>query len=186
MLSPRISKSIIRRALLAVPCSLFPVLLLLGCKSTPTPAPHTEATPAPSITYPARPTTPPASFKLFHHYDSSFTLTTPDKATDDQLAALVWQLRDAARTHTFDKLHIPQKDVDAGGANVWFHIYRGTKCAGEKYTDGKLPCGNSYHASADYTYSLINSKPWDKGVLLHDEKETPLWNPDAPYIPTHP
>ena len=156
------------------------VLLLIGCNSTS--APKTDATrtaaPAPAPTIP-RPTATPAPFKLFHYYENSFTLTTPDNATDDEIAALVWQLRDATRTHTLDKLHLSQKDVDAG-STTWFHIYRGTKCASEKYTEGKLPCGASYHATGDYTYS---KRVWDKGILLHDEKETELWNPDAPYTP---
>src|SRR5215472_7277450 len=157
------------------------VLLLLGCNSTPTTAPKTDASAvaAPAPTTP-RPTVTPAPIKLFHYYNSSFTLTTPNNATDDEIAALVWQLRDATRTHTLDKLHLSQKDVDASSTS-WFHIYRGTKCASEKYTEGKLPCEAAYHASGDYTYS---SKPvWDKGILLHDEKETQLWNPDAPYTP---
>jgi hypothetical protein len=160
---------------------VFPTVLLLGCNSTP--APKTDTTPAPAPTpvlAPTRPTATPAPFKLFHYYNSSFTLTTPDNATDDEIAALIWQLRDAARTRTFDKLKLSQKDVDAG-TTTWFHIYRGTKCASEKYTEGKLPCGASYHASGDYTYS--SKSVWDNGILLHDEKETRLWNPDAPYTP---
>ena len=157
-------------------------LALLGCKSTPAPTttPAAKPTPAPAATYPPRPTATPAAFKVFHYYNNSFTLTTPDKATDDEIAALVWQLRDATRTHTLDKLKISQKDADAG-STTWFHIYRGTKCASEKYTTGKLPCEASYHATGDYTYS---KKPvWDRGILLHDEKETQLWDPDAPYTP---
>ena len=158
-------------------------IALIGCKPNPTPTPKTEATsaatPAPTTTTP-RPTAAPASFKLNHYYNSSFTLTTPDDATDDQIAALVWQLRDAARTRTFDKLHLSQKDVDAG-STTWFHIYRGTRCASEKYTQGKLPCEAAYHASGDYT--LSKNPLWDKGVLVHNEKETQLWNPDAPYTP---
>jgi hypothetical protein len=160
---------------------LLGVLSLAGCNSTP--APKTEATPAatpaPAPTIP-RPTTAPAHFKLYHYYNNTFTLTTPDKASDDEIAALIWQLRDAARTHNLDKLHLSQKDVDASSTS-WFHIYRGTKCASEKYTEGKLPCEAAYHASGDYTFSSKHN--WDKGVLLHDEKETQLWNPDAPYTP---
>jgi hypothetical protein len=165
------------------PLTLLTLAILLGCNSTPTPAPTATPAatpiPAPTPTTP-RPTATPASFKLFHYYNNSFTLTTPDNATDDQIASLVWQLRDAARTHTLDHLKLSQKDVDASSTS-WFHIYRSTKCASEKYTEGKLPCEASYHATGDYTYS---SKPvWDKGILLHDEKETQLWNPDAPYTP---
>ena len=155
-------------------------LLFFGCKSAPPPAPA-PAQSEPAATYPTRPTTPPSSFKIFHHANSTFTLTVPESATDDQISALVWQLRDAARTHTFDKIHIPQKQVNADGANVWFHIYRGTKCAPEKYAPGEPPCGGSYHAAADYTLDTHTTPPWDKGVLLHGEDHpTLLWDPDAP------
>ncbi|HWB32246.1 MAG TPA: hypothetical protein VG714_03640 [Acidobacteriaceae bacterium] len=79
------------------------LIFFAGCKSAPPAAPATEPpAPAPAATYPARPTTAPAPFKIFHHGNSSFTLTVNDKATDDQLSSLVWQLRDAARTHSFD------------------------------------------------------------------------------------
>ena len=157
-------------------------LALAGCKSHPLPpeshnAQMQLASAPPPIT--ARPNVPAPPFKVFHRGESSITLVTRENASDDEIAALVWQLRDAARTHTLDKLHLSQKDVDAG-TTTWFHIYRGTKCASEKYTEGKLPCGASYHAAGDYTYS---KRVWDKGVLLHDEKETELWNPDAPYTP---
>jgi hypothetical protein len=148
----------------------------------PPPPPHKKA-----ATYPTRPTTPPPPFKIFHHANSTFTLTVAPAATDDEISILVWQLRDAARTHTFDHLHIPQKQVDADGTTVWFHIYRGTKCAPEKYAPGEPPCGGSYHAAGDYTLDTHTQPAWDKGVLLHDEHPTLLWDPDAPYnSATHP
>ena len=163
---------------------LYLPLLLIGCKSTPTPAPTTTTNATPTATYPARPTTPPAPFKIFHHANSTFTLTVAPNATDDEIAALVWQLRDAARTHSFDKLHIPQKDVDADGSTVWFHIYRGTKCAPEKYAPGEPPCGASYHAAGDYTFAPKTNPPWDSGQLdPGNDHPTNLWNPDAPYTP---
>ncbi|MGA8938605.1 MAG: hypothetical protein WB439_05505, partial [Acidobacteriaceae bacterium] len=98
----------------------------------------------------------------------------------------IYQLRTAAHTHTFDKLGIPQAKVDARDPMVWFHIYRGPKCASEKYTDGKLPCGGSYHATGDYTFGGGPNHQWDDGVLLHhtptgDDQDTKLWNPNAPY-----
>ena len=155
-------------------------LLLIGCKSAPA-TPTTETTPA--ATYPPRPTTPPAPVKIFHHANSTFTLTVKETATDDAIASLVWQFRDAARTHTFDKIKIPQKQVDADGSNVWFHIYRGAKCAPEKYAPGNPPCGGSYHASGDYTF-VPRPTPWDKGQLFHDaDHPTDLWDSDAPYTP---
>jgi hypothetical protein len=162
-------------------------LLLLGCKSAPpaAPTPTTETTPA--ATYPARPTTPPPTFKIFHHANSTFTLTVAPNATDDQISALLWQLRDAARTHSFDRLKIPEKQVDADGSTVWFHIYRGPKCASEKYASGTPPCGPSYHAAGDYTLAPPRKTPptplWDQGQLNHGDAQTDLWNPDAPYTP---
>src|ERR1035438_8150455 len=132
---------------LSIPLLLLP-LLLLGCKSIPppAPAPAPDTTPPPThparpatppapnpppppppppathpppaATYPARPATPPAPFKLFHHANSSFTLVVKETASDDAISSLVWQLRDAARTHTFDALHIPQKQVDSDRKSV--------------------------------------------------------------------
>jgi hypothetical protein len=167
----------------SIPLLLLLPLLLLGCKSAPAPAPTPAAETTPAATYPPRPTTPPAPFKIFHHANSTFTLVVRETATDDQIAALVWQLRDAARTHTFDKIHLPQKQVDADGSNVWFHIYRGAKCAPEKYAPGNPPCGGSYHASGDYTF-VPHPTPWDKGQLFHDQDHpTDLWDSDAPYTP---
>ena len=156
-------------------------LLLIGCKSAPPPAPASAAETTPATTYPARPTTPPPTFKIFHHANSSFTLTVAPTATDDEISTLVWQLRDAARTHSFDHLKIPQKQVDADGSTVWFHIYRGAKCAPEKYAPGNPPCGASYHAAGDYTLAPKTTPPWDKGQLNHGDAQTDLWNPDAPY-----
>src|ERR1019366_2178402 len=79
---------------------------------------------------------------------------------------------------------IPQKQVDADGPTVWFHIYRGAKCAPEKYAPGEPPCGGSYHASGDYTLDTHTNPPWENGVLLHGEDRTSLWDADAP--PAHP
>jgi hypothetical protein len=161
-----------------------------GCKSTPPPTPKTTAqqtqTPAP-----IRPTTPPVPFKLFHATNDSFTLVTAPTASDDQISAIIWQLRDAAHTRNFDKLGIPQSKVDARDPMVWFHIYRGPKCADEKYTEGKLPCGASYHAAGDYSFGGGANHQWDEGVLLHptpdgDDHETELWDPNASYTAASP
>ncbi len=155
-----------------------------GCHSTsPTPV----ATSTKSVTvspYPPRPTTPAPAVKLFHKTADSLTLVTDTNATDDQIESLVWQFRDAAHTHTLAKLGIPQPLVDAN-KTTWFHIYRGSKCAAEKYASGNPPCGGSYHAAADYTFGTPGNPAWDQGTLLHNEKETLLWDPDAPYAATH-
>lgn len=171
----------------AVLCTLFGSL---GCNSTPAPEHTAPSTTASTTQYPPRPATPPPPFHLFHTTpDGSFTLVTTPAATDNQIAAIIWQLRDAAHTRTFDHLGIPQKAVDARDPMVWFHIYRGPKCAPEKYTDGKLPCGASYHAAGDYTFGGGPHKDWDDGVLLQPTPSTPdhqteLWNPNATYAPS--
>jgi hypothetical protein len=156
----------------------------LGCNSTPKqPTLSTLPKDATISNVSIRPTTPPPPFKLFHQTpDGSFTLVTTPTASDAQIAAIVWQLRDAAHTRTFDHLNIPQKVVDARDPMVWFHIYRGPKCAPEKYADGKLPCGASYNASGDYSFGGGANHQWDDGVILHGEDhQTELWNPNAPY-----
>jgi hypothetical protein len=130
---------------------------------------------------PPRPTTPPPPFKLFHQSPNTITLVTTETASNDQIEAILYQLRDAARTHTFDTLHIPQKLVDARDPMIWFHLYRGPKCASEKYTTGKLPCGPSYHAAGDFTFGGFTDHDHTTGVLLHgDGQPTQLWNPDPP------
>lgn len=157
-------------------------LFAVGCNSTPV---HTTITTTQPQT--RRPTTPPPPFKLFHATPDSFTLVTAPTATDDQISAILWQLRDAAHAHTFDHLGIPHKVVDARDPMVWFHLYRGPKCAPEKYTDAKLPCGPSYHAAGDYTFGGGPHHDWDSAALLPKtdsptDHETQLWPPGSPYI----
>jgi hypothetical protein len=159
-------------------------ILLLGCKSTPTPTqPPATTQPTPTATtsaYPPRPTAPSPPFKLFHHDDSSFTLVTDANATDDQIAAIIWQLHDAAHARTFDTLNIPQNLIDARAPIVWFHIYRGSKCASEKYTSGTLPCGPSYHAAGDYTLGGFSNHNHEQGALIHgDNQSTQLWDSET-------
>jgi hypothetical protein len=156
------------------------LLLPLGCHSTPTPAIATAITYA-TPQYPPRPTTPPPTFHLFHQTTDTLTLVVPETTTDTQLAALLYQLRDAAQTHTFDRLHIPQKLVDARDPKLWFHIYRGPRCAPEKYTTAAYPCGPSYHAAADFTLGSFKNPNRTEATLNQDENhQTELWNPDTP------
>ncbi len=162
-------------------------LVLVGCNSAPqSKSIRTAATPTQS--FPARPQTPPLPVKLFHQDNDTLTLTTSATATDDQIAAILWQFRDAARNHTFAALNLPQPFIDARRPTVWFHIYRGPKCAAEKYTKGKLPCEASYHGAGDFTFGSYTDPNWSDGILRHpDSTETKLWNPDAPYpAPTQP
>ena len=144
-----------------------------GCSSS-TPAPASEgaqmqlaAAATPKIA--TRPSITPPAFTVFHHDASSVTLVTKENATDDEIAAILWQLHDAARSRSFDKLGIPQKLVDARNPMIWFHLYRGPKCASEKYTPGKLPCGAAYHAAGDYTLGGFHDKDHDTAVVLQDE-----------------
>jgi hypothetical protein len=128
----------------------------------------------------AAPATPPPPFKLFHQTADSLTLVTKDTATDDEIEAIVWELHDAAHAHTFDALHIPQAFIDKRAPIVFIHIYRGTKCAAEKYAAGNPPCGGNYHAAGDYTLGSFKDPNRDDGILLHDENhQVELWNPDA-------
>jgi hypothetical protein len=150
---------------------------LLGCRSTP--ATPTVVRNELFTTYPTRPTVPPPPFNLFHQTDNSLTLVTADNATDEQIESLIWQLHDAGRDKSFDKLHLPQKFIDKRDPIVFIHIYRGTKCAAEKYAAGNPPCGGSYHAAGDYTLGSFKNPNRDDGLLLHDENhQTELWNPD--------
>jgi hypothetical protein len=156
------------------------LLALAGCHSTaPSPSTPTTAVAKQVVTYPALPTIAPMPFKLFHQTKDSLTLVTDEHATDEQIEAIVWQLHDAAKAHSFDKLHLPQKMIDAREPIMFFHIYRGAKCASEKYGSGALPCGGSYHAAGDYTLGSFKNPNHDDGVLLHDEThQVELWDAD--------
>jgi hypothetical protein len=159
-------------------------LLLSGCKSVaPTVASRpSEKPPAPS--FPPRPTIAPPAFKIFHQDNDTYTLVTRPNATDDEISAILYQLRDAAQNHSFDSLHLSQAFIDARKPIVWFHVYRGAKCASEKYTKGPYPCGASYHGAGDYTLGDYKNPQWDDAVLLHaNGAETHLWDPDA--LQTH-
>jgi hypothetical protein len=153
----------------------------VGCKSAPASNDSTIHTdPVPAAQYSTQPSVPPPSFQVFHHDASSITLVTKENATDEEIKSLIWELRDAAQAHTFDKLKIDQKWVDARDPMMWFHIYRGPKCASEKYASGKLPCGDSYHAAGEYTLGGFTNRDRNDGVLLQGEgKQIQLWNPDV-------
>ena len=162
------------------------VLPILTACTTPPPAPK----PIPATTeithYPPRPTVPPPPFKLFHQDNDTYTLTTRENAADDEIAALLWQFSDAAHAHTFDKLHLSQKFIDARAPKVWFHVYRGPKCAGEKFIKGDIyPCGAAYHGVGDYTLGGFKDPQYEDAVLHKaDGTEQHLWDPDAPH-PKH-
>ena len=161
-------------------------ILVVGCKSaTPSPSMPASTTPtAATAQYPPRPAVPPPAFKVFHRDASSITLVTKENVSDAEIEAIIWELRDAAQAHSFDKLGVPQKVVEARDPIVWFHIYRGAKCASEKYTTGALPCGASYHAAGEYTLGSFSNPNRDSGVLLVDqEHSTQLWEPDAASSP---
>jgi len=151
-----------------------------GCKSAPATS-TASVQPIATVQYPARPSVAAPAFKVFHHDASSITLVTKETATDAEIESLIWELHDATRAHTFDQLKIDQKWVDARDPMIWFHIYRGSKCASEKYAGGTPPCGGSYHAAGDYTLGGYTNRDRDDGVLLEGEdRQTQLWNPDAP------
>ena len=161
---------------------MLAMAMLSGCKTSQAndpSAPLPGARLDPPIQYPPHTTVPPPPFKLFHQTDNSLTLVTADNATDEQIESLLWQLHDAARDKSFDKLHLPQKFIDKRDPIVFIHIYRGTRCAAEKYAAGNPPCGGSYHAAGDYTLGSFKNPNRDDGVLLYDENhQTELWNPD--------
>jgi hypothetical protein len=169
-----------RRHRMMIVMGTVATLSAVGCSSKPAPAVPTTSMQSTGPRYPPRPGIPAPAFKVVHHDASSFTLVTKDEASDAEIESLVWELHDAARTHSFDALKIDQKVVDQRDPIVWLHIYRGAKCATEKFTPGALPCGDSYHAAGDYTLGGFTKPQRDEGVLRQaDGQEVHLWNPDA-------
>jgi hypothetical protein len=178
----RMSREIMRGLLtIAAIAAIAAVCGVAGCKSAPAPSTASTAAPATTVQYPARPGVAAPAFKVFHHDVSSITLVTKENATDAEIESLIWELHDAAHTHSFDKLKIEQKLVDARDPMMWFHIYRGAKCASEKYAGGAPPCGASYHAAGDYTLGGFTNRDRDDGELLQgDGRQAQLWDPATP------
>ena len=160
--------------------TILSLLLLAGCQSKP--APQLAAEPAATTpAFPPRPTVAPPAFKVFHQDNDTYTLVTTPTASDDQIAAILYQLHDAAQHHGFDALHLSQAFVDARKPIVWFHLYRGPRCASEKFTKGAYPCGASYHGAGDYTLGDYKNPMWNDAVVIRaNGAEAHLWDPDAP------
>ena len=156
-------------------------LSAIGCNNA---APPAKSAPAPATIeyhYPPRPTIPPPAVKVFHQDEDTYTLVTKADATDDEISAILWQLSDAAHSQSFDKLHLSQKFIDTRKPTVWFHIYRGSKCANEKFVKGKYPCGAKYNGAGDYTLGTYKNPLWNDASVHHaDGSETHLWDPDVP------
>ena len=163
--------------------ALCALLVVAGCKtSTATVAPESKtATQAQVPAYPPRPGSVAPAFKIFHQDDDTYTLVTKADASDEEIEAILWQFRDAVRTHGFDALHLSQKFVDTRKPSIWFHVYRGPKCANEKFVKGKYPCGAKYNGAGDFTLGAYNNPGWNEGILHHpDGSESQLWNSEAP------
>jgi hypothetical protein len=159
------------------------VASLVGCSGKQTTVYETKTirNALQTVAYPPRPTVPAPAFKLFHQTADSLTLVTAPDATDVQVEAILYELHDAARAHGFAALHLPQGFIDKRAPIVFFHVYRGSKCAAEKYTSGALPCGAAYHAAGEYTLGSFHDPNRDDAALLRDEDhQIELWNPDAP------
>jgi hypothetical protein len=154
---------------------------LAGCSSSVPKSPLLPDTSRPTVvTYPDRPTIAAPPFKVFHQDNDTYTLVTKGDASEDEIAATLWQLRDAARTHGFDQLKLSQTFIDGRKPSIWFHVYRGSKCATEKFTKGKLPCEPAYHGAGDFTLGAYGNPAWNDGVLRSlNGKETHLWDADA-------
>ena len=163
-------------------------LVPAGCKvSQPSAKDNSAGASAEVMKYPPRPSVAPPAVKLFHQDNDTLTLTTKPDATDGEISAILWQFRDAARDRSFDALHLSQNFIDARKPVVWLHVYRGARCASEKYTKGPLPCEASYHGAGDFTFGDYKNPQWEDGVLRHaDDTETRLWDPDVPYMQAHP
>jgi len=164
---------------LTIPMSAALAFTVTGCNPVPAPIPAKPAAQPITYHYPPRPTVAPPAVKLFHQDNDTLTFTTKENATDDEISAILWQFRDAARNQTFGTLHLPQKFIDARQPTIWFHVYRGSRCAAEKFIVGHLPCTAAYHGAGDYTLGAYKNPQWEDAVLHHpDSSETHLWDSD--------
>ena len=154
--------------------------MIAGCKSSPPPVKPVASSAAESYHFAPRPTVAAPAVKVFHQDEDTLTLVTKADATDDEIAAILWQFHDAAHAHSFDALHLPEKFIDARSPTVWFHVYRGPKCAAEKFVKGNYPCGAKYNGAGDYTLGAYHDPTWEDAIV-HPENgsEVHLWDPDA-------
>ncbi len=119
----------------------------------------------------ARPTTPPATFRLYRFkFDDSIgssiiSYVVPANTTDDQLKSLVWLFREKVRSQKFREINITQPTSKHRGKKDYIQgilaIYRGQKCADEEFSDAVGPCGNGEHDDAYYQWGVLGDNPND-------------------------
>jgi len=156
---------------------LTTALVLTGCQPTP-PKPVPEPTPKPAMMSSQTraadaqlaATHPP--FKLFlQKIDMPTVLVVAETTPDDQLKSLLWYLRTKIRANAFKDLGIkPTATLYGipGYTSGMVDLYRGPKCASEKYTpEGHPdPCGPSIHKSASYHWGDGNDPHADRADLI--------------------
>ena len=154
-------------------------LTLTACKPTPAPPkPIPEPTPKPAMMSPntraekAQLASTHPAYKLFlQKIDMPTVLVVTETTTDDQLKSLLWHLRTKIRANAFKDLGIKPTTTlygIPGYTSGIVDIYRGSKCASEKYTpEGRPdPCGSSIHASANYHWGDGNDPHADGAYLV--------------------
>ncbi len=148
---------------------VIPLAVLTSC----TPEKDTSTTgPSSATSAPARvtgPTTPPPAFRLYRFkFDekigaSIISYVAPPNTTDDQIKSLVWLFREKVRSQKFRDISINQPTSSNFGKRGYLQgilsIYRGEKCAGEKFSDAEGPCGDGDHDAAYYQWGVFGDNP---------------------------
>lgn len=150
---------------------------LTGCQPPP-PKPIPEPTPKPAMMPPSvraekaqlAAAHPPS--KLFlQKIDMPTVVVVAETTPNEQMKALLWYLRTKIRTNAFKDLGLKPTDTFYGAPGYTsgiVDIYRGSKCASEKYTPQGHPdpCGPSIHKSASYHWGDGNDPHADGAYLV--------------------
>ena len=114
-----------------------------------------------SIHLPPRPTAITTALRRLPTTDNSITLVTgsPMPPTTRSLPSLVSPRRRVAQTTPSSALHISQQLVDKRDLMIWFHIYRGPKCAAKSTPPANSPAAPATTPPADYTPAASRTRP---------------------------
>ena len=175
MKSKKLCRSIFATSLLAI----------AGCVDQPHPPTHTT-TASIEKTLPRQKVEAP-DFFVSYQGDTMATVIVAKATTDDQIASLIWLLRDAIHNRSLKSLGISQTLVDNRHPIYTLNIYRGVKCSDRHYPQGgKPPCAFRDQDAGYFMYGSFRSREDERGVVTyneHDSEAKSLWPRDSPFGP---
>ena len=97
--------------------------------------------------------------------ESGVSLVVPEKATEAEIRALLYFIREKVKTKKFSDLGILHPTSKNFNQLNYDHgmilVFRGEKCANEEFIDTVGPCGYGEHDAGSYQWGLLQPGPWD-------------------------